>query len=754
MAATLEQFPILDPVACNEALQAFRHLGNPFRNHFARNSDDEACGRFHVPELYARERSLLLGLIDQFRGQAAPAAEILPVLGNKGAGKTHLLHSIKHGDGAGFGGIHLLVTPGTYQRDTDFLEYLLFQVIDTLLGGGRHGRERPLLSVGEIVVARILCQAIGSLSNQEKIELFPPPLLGRWLRNLGLGCQQAEERCGWLLSQLSLGMKKNLVPGTLGGWCQEAGLSREKAVALVIAHSANTAGRSSQGLMRSAVLRGFARAVFLGDEADLASFLTYGFAELDFNIRPTRQDLVLSLFKGLLSILREVRVPVFVAFDQLEDLLLARRGEDVHKIAECFFAGIVQCMHQLQGIGFLLFAERGLWNRFIPSLDGYMRDRLTNPVHLPGQGTVQALRLDPPAPELVRMVVEARLRGIHSSHGCFSYLPPFYPFQLEQIDRIARTEATLRDMLQQFRQIFDTLVFGKSDLIGLPSFVTDPLPREETPSVVGNSFKLLSKDAGLCVHSAVSTENLTQSSGSDLVRISTQMPSIEIRSVVEVEVCSEDVSEPINGCDINDLWELEVRSALRQLNSDGATVGATREIQAGLGLLLRLMNDHGVRVGPWRLQHVVEGFDFGDHPTYGVISLAHWTSRNSNPWKVGVGLFLGRGQGKPRDLQAKLSCFQFDPVLVDHLILLRPEDDMNFQGKSRQIWQEMEQQGKHARMEPVGLDFFALMYALPRILATASESRQASIVSAEMAFILSEKYDGVLRQVSMPILEA
>ena len=57
-------------------------------------------------------------------------------------------------------------------------------------------------------------------------------------------------------------------------------------------------------------------------------------------------------------------------------------------------------------------------------------------------------------------------------------------------------------------------------------------------------------------------------------------------------------------------------------------------------------------------------------------------------------------------------------------------------------------------MEPVGLDFFALMYALPRILATASESRQASIVSAEMAVILSEKYDGVLRQVSMPILEA
>ena len=40
-------------------------------------------------------------------------------------------------------GWQLLVTPGTYQKDTDFLEYLLFQVIDTLLGGGtQHGHGR------------------------------------------------------------------------------------------------------------------------------------------------------------------------------------------------------------------------------------------------------------------------------------------------------------------------------------------------------------------------------------------------------------------------------------------------------------------------------------------------------------------------------------------------------------------------------------------------------------------------------------
>jgi len=45
-------------------------------------------------------------------------------------------------------------------------------------------------------------------------------------------------------------------------------------------------------------------------------------------------------------------------------------------------------MHQVDGICFLVFAERGLWNRFVPSLDGYIQDRLNNPVHVPGYGTI------------------------------------------------------------------------------------------------------------------------------------------------------------------------------------------------------------------------------------------------------------------------------------------------------------------------------------------------------------------------------
>src|SRR5262249_33119517 len=131
------------------ALEVLRRTGNPFRNYFARNPDDEVCARYHVPELFARERALLLGVVDLYRRNPGAHSEVVPVLGNKGSGKTHLLHSIKHGpDGAW----QLLVTPGVYQKDTEFLEYLLFQLIDTLLGGGKQKDVRPLEYVGEQLV--------------------------------------------------------------------------------------------------------------------------------------------------------------------------------------------------------------------------------------------------------------------------------------------------------------------------------------------------------------------------------------------------------------------------------------------------------------------------------------------------------------------------------------------------------------------------------------------------------------------------
>ena len=111
---------------------------------------------------------------------------------------------------------------------------------------------------------------------------------------------------------------------------------------------------------------------------------------------------------------------------------------------------------------------------------------------------------------------------------------------------------------------------------------------------------------------------------------------------------------------------------------------------AGLASFLQICHEHGVKVGPWRLPHVVGEWTFGEHPTYGVITIAHWVCKDGQPWKVGIGLFLGRGNAKPKDLTIKLSALEVEPAVIDHLILLRPEDDLALSGQSKAVWQEAE----------------------------------------------------------------
>ena len=69
------------------AIDWLKRQGNPFRNYFARNPDDEVCSIYHVPELYSREREQLLRVVDQYRYTPNTHSEVVPILGNKGAGK-------------------------------------------------------------------------------------------------------------------------------------------------------------------------------------------------------------------------------------------------------------------------------------------------------------------------------------------------------------------------------------------------------------------------------------------------------------------------------------------------------------------------------------------------------------------------------------------------------------------------------------------------------------------------------------------
>jgi hypothetical protein len=295
-------------------------------------------------------------------------------------------------------------------------------------------------------------------------------------------------------------------------------------------------------------------------------------------------------------------------------------------------------------------------------------------------------------------------------------------------------------MLQQFRHQFDHVVYGSESTEGSASHdpgtgpVVHRLPEGEWPAVKSVVIVETSHTGQKTVSLPGSGKKESPSFQNAVHGTGQRMPETPPRAIAFQEI-----------------WDQEMRSARRKLEPEGALTGATREIQAGLGSFLQICHEHGVKVGPWRLQHVVGEWTFGDHPTYGVITIAHWVCKDGQPWKVGVGLFLGRGPAKPKDLSTKISSLDVEPAVIDHLILLRPEDDLALSGKSKSLWQDAERRGRHARLEAVSLDNFAVLYGIPRFMTAATETQAGTHPMPNLADLIQEKCEKLLEQVCMPV---
>ena len=88
--------------------------------------------------------------------------------------------------------------------------------------------------------------------------------------------------------------------------------------------------------------------------------------------------------------------------------------------------------------------------------------------------------------------------------------------------------------------------------------------------------------------------------------------------------------------------------------------------------------------------------------------------------------------------------------MIDHLILLRPEEDLSLTGRSKTMWQEAERKGHSARIEPVSLDTFAVLYAFPRWLSAVSEGLPEGQPLPNLADLLQDRCEKLLEQVCMP----
>ena len=217
-------------------------------------------------------------------------------------------------------------------------------------------------------------------------------------------------------------------------------------------------------------------------------------------------------------------------------------------------------MHQIDGISFSIFAERGLWNRFVPSLDGYIQDRLNNPIHLPNHGTLKTLRLEAPAVELVRRIVEARLRPALEKLPDFAELSPIFPFT-ERADRPSWPAPSRRC----------ATCSSSSATCSIQVFGTGSLGKSDSATITGN------KEHGGTANAAeyaVSRRNCRPASNrADRGDIRSQPPA--------PCACGKRArrNSPLGGL----VGSRRCGGPGQNWSREGSSTGATRELQAGLG---------------------------------------------------------------------------------------------------------------------------------------------------------------------------
>lgn len=681
-----------------KAIAALRKKGNPFRQQFARNADDPVCSLYHVDELFSKERQLVRSLIESYRGQPERATCVLPVLGPRGAGKTHLLHCLKHGPGSA---PQMFVTPGTFRidaagADSSFLEYLLYQFINVLLAGGEQRGARPLDYVGQQLARQVLTEVVSRRESAQRLELTGPTLARRLGWKMGMGVRETLAAIEEFLEGLKVAAKP----------CRDlaamAKLDPESLVQATDQFLELYESRDLNGYFRRQLTTHFVRAALIGQEGPLGDFLTDGFVDVSFLARPSRSQLTLSMLQALTQVIVGAGIPVAVAFDQLEELLYGQTDDEIRRSSDGFFGGLVQLMSQVPGLCVLLFVEEGLWNRIVPPLPSHILDRIHEPVHVDGQGTVRSVRLSAPTVDQLSQVVSCRIRPTLRNQNVMEEVEPGFPFGRAFLEKLSRKETVLRLMLQGCCNRLD-------EILALPpEQALAHLEHTEEPA----TFETETADV-------VSIEAMTEASG------------------------------PKSEQEFQERWQHELRLAQRKLKPVGSLSGAAEELRGGLVRWLHICKSLGVEQDDWRMSDVQDHVQVGDHPNYGTVTIVEWTRNDGASRRVAIGMWLGRGVGKPRDLETKLLVFTASPALADCLILFRPSDDIRLSGKTQAAWEQAEKNGATLVLEPVDLDVFAKLYAFPRWMRQVHEA-YGDAVPEWVYTLLAQETESIMIKLGLP----
>lgn len=446
-----------------QAVRFLRGEENPFDAFVVPDKPAHEFSDCHVSEVHGSQFEQICRVIDKYRcpdyrlRRQLHETRVLVVRGIRGSGKTHLLHVLRQRPTPA---PEIWVCPRHYDSAFPFAEYLLSELVRTLLSSEETAASARLQWSGRWLTCRLLREAVASLSPPEWLEWSQPPG-GRRLFSRRFPRRWMEREA--LLDDLAASTPP------LGEVCQRHGLSAAAAWALVSRHVERTeSGTGTAVRMRREVLLAFAELALRNTSDRLASLLEQDFAPSETALPPARAEVVTQLLQTLTETLAAAGVPILVGLDNMERLL-APRGPIDNQAAQAFFNGLAHTVDQTRGLLLVLFVERGLWNEFGSTITSFAEHRLRLGVRIRDYGCVWDLELAPPTPEQIQQVVRRRMAPLLARVPHGDQLPACFPFTLHEVREIATAGVdVLRTALLRLRDRYDELVLPNGQQIQPP----------------------------------------------------------------------------------------------------------------------------------------------------------------------------------------------------------------------------------------------------------------------------------------------
>jgi hypothetical protein len=454
--------PEAPPIGHPELLGFLKGKDNPFDVFIAARKPDADFPRYHVPGVYEELLAPLRGVVERFRlarierESDLPRSGVVLVEGARGIGKTHMVHTLQHGETAP----SVVVTPSIYEPHRPFIEYLLHQLVRYFQNETDGTAPGTLELLADALARQLVVQALYGMT---EIDWLARNVDGRgsfWRLFWGWGARRVADRKRMLV----LGLQQREIP-SIGQVCEqhEQDPAELRMIALEQIGREETA-LTIAGQIRRGLYTRLVQTAFGEPREALYEFLLDGYTQVEARIQPSRESLVDELFQGLLELFLLARMPVVFAFDALEALF----GDPAEpRLFQPFFNGLANVLDSHRGIPFVVFAERGHWHQILPNLSNYSRHRLEQGViRVPNHGSVSVLRFPEMSAKRLDAIVTARMRPLHEEfhESSETSVPPTFPFQEGDLVAIAGKDKgaapTLRQALQSLRDRYDQLVSG------------------------------------------------------------------------------------------------------------------------------------------------------------------------------------------------------------------------------------------------------------------------------------------------------